>query len=104
MGAPVVYVNSAVPKSSGGIIQKKVMGVKNIGYGFHNINGLKTQGHRLEFLSSWAANKKIDLLGIAETNLKKREAKFLAKNLRDFSSFWSSVASGKYKGSGIGLL
>ena len=80
------------------------MGVKSIGCGFHNINGLKTQGHRLEFLSSWAANERIDLIGIAETNLKEREAKFLAKNLRDFSSFWSSAAPDKYKGSGVGLL
>ena len=75
-------MDNAVPKSSSGIVQKKVSGVKNIGCGFHNINGLKTQGHRLEFLSSWAAKERIDLIGIAETNLKEREAKFLAKKFK----------------------
>ena len=71
---------------------------------FYNINGLKMQFYRVNFLTSWAIERKINIIGIAKTNLRERKAKFIAKNLNKFRSFWMSTVFDKLKESGIGLL
>ena len=103
-GPPVVIENGATSKGCKDVAPVGGVQGRSIGVAFYNINGLKTQFHRVDFLVSWAIEEKVDIIGIAGTNLGKREAKFMAKDLGNFRSFWSSASPDKLKGSGVGLL
>jgi exonuclease III len=58
----------------------------------------------MELIHEWALDNKIDILGLAETNISKKEGFFIAKDLDKYRSFWSDSNTTKKKGSGIGIL
>jgi exonuclease III len=70
----------------------------------HNINEMKSNNHKMELIHEWALDNKIDILGLAETNISKKEGFFIAKDLDKYRSFWSDSNATKKKGSGVGIL
>ena len=70
----------------------------------HNINGLKTNSQKIEQLHDWLLDNKVDVLGLAETNISSKEGFFLTKNMENYKSFWANAKAEKKKGSGVGLL
>jgi exonuclease III len=85
--------------------EKWKKGKKEIKITCHNINGLKTRGWKLENLLGWAEEEEIAFLGITETNITEKEGKILVHNLNTrFKGYWTSAASDKKKGSGVGIL
>ena len=70
----------------------------------HNINGIKSNTHKVEFLLEWASDNAIDILGVAETNITHTEGIWINKEQSKYRSFWSSSNKDKKKGSGVGLL
>ena len=69
----------------------------------HNINGLKANGQKIEQLQDWLTDNKIDVLGLAETNILGKKGFFLTKNIENYKSFWANAKAEKKKGSGVGL-
>lgn len=70
----------------------------------HNINGLKMNSQKIESLYEWMLDNKIDVMGLAETNISAKEGFFLVKNLVEYKGFWANASSDKKKGSGVSLL
>ena len=70
----------------------------------HNINGLRSNNQKIESLYQWLLDNRIDIIGLAETNITTKEGSFLTKNLGNYRSFWSNANPDKKKGSGVGLL
>lgn len=70
----------------------------------HNINGLKTNNQKIETLREWMTDNRLDIVGLAETNISEREGRFLTQNIKNYKSFWSNADLNKKKGSGVGLL
>jgi exonuclease III len=70
----------------------------------HNINGIKSNKHKIELVHEWVLDNKIDILGLAETNISKKEGFFIAKDLSGYRGFWSDSDAMKKKGSGVGIL
>jgi len=58
----------------------------------------------MELIYEWVLDNKIDILGLAETNISKKEGFFITKDLNKYRSFWSDSNAEKKKGSGVGLL
>ena len=80
-------------------------GRKEIKIACHNVNGLKTKGWKLGNLLDWAEEEEIAILGVTETNLTEREAKFLTYNTRKkYIGYWVNAVEDKKKGSGLGIL
>jgi exonuclease III len=65
---------------------------------------MKSNNHKMELIHEWALDNKIDILGLAETNISKKEGFFIAKDLDKYRSFWSDSNATKKKGSGVGIL
>ena len=55
------------------IRKKEIEDLNILNIGFHNINGIKSNKTKLEALVDFAEEKKIDILGICETNIVERE-------------------------------
>ena len=53
----------------------------------HNINGLKANGQKIEQLQDWIVDNKINILGLAETNISGKKGFFLTKNIENYMSF-----------------
>ena len=70
----------------------------------HNINGMKSNKHKIELVYEWAIDNKIDILGLAETNISKKEGFFMLKDLIRYREFWSDSDTVKKKGSGVEIL
>jgi exonuclease III len=70
----------------------------------HNINGLKNNQHRLQDLIDYGESLDLDMIGIVETNIKEREARYINIASNKYSCWWSSAEQGKHKGSGVGIL
>ena len=70
----------------------------------HNINSLKTNKFKLDSLISFAAEEKIDIIGINETNIIEQQGKFLVKKESNYIGLWTGANENKIKGSGVGLL
>ena len=70
----------------------------------HNLNGLKRNNQKLCTLLEWAEEDRINILGLAETNISSKEGHFLTPRDGNFVSFWANANQGKKKGSGVGLL
>jgi len=71
----------------------------------HNINGLKNQNsYRMEAVLDWAEEEEISVVGIVETNISNKEAKWLVGKDKQYLSFWADADAKKKKGSGIGVL
>ena len=70
----------------------------------HNINRLKTNKFKLDSLIGFAAEEKIDIIGINETNIIEQQGKFLVKKESNYAGFWTGANENKIKGSGVGLL
>jgi len=70
----------------------------------HNINGMKSNKHKIELVYEWALDNKIDILGLAKTNISKKEGFFMAKDLSRYRGFWADSDASKKKGSGVGIL
>jgi len=80
-------------------------GRKEIKIACHNVNGLKTKGWKLGNLLDWAEEEEIAILGVTETNLTEREAKFLTYNTsKKYIGYWVNAVEDKKKGSGLGIL
>ena len=72
----------------------------------HNINGLRDGDSKLFTLIEYCKNKDIDVIGITESNLKRREGEFKNANPQlnsTYKSFWTTRDQ-KIKGSGVSLL
>ncbi|CAG8660803.1 18055_t:CDS:2 [Gigaspora margarita] len=69
----------------------------------HNINGLKSNGLKLEALSDWASSEQLDVVEIAETNIAGKEGYFLAKDLQNYKAYWTEANPEKKKEPGVGF-
>ena len=72
----------------------------------HNINGLRGNDSKLFTLIEYCKNKDVDIVGITETNLERREGEYKNANPQvnnTYKSFWTTKDQ-KIKGSGVGLL
>jgi len=58
----------------------------------------------MELIYEWVLDNKIDILGLAETNISKKEGFFITKDLSKYRSFWSDSNVEKKKGSEVRLL
>ena len=70
----------------------------------HNINSLKINKFKLDSLIGFAAEEKIDIIGINKTNIIEQQSKFLVKKESNYVEFWIGANENKVKGSGVGLL
>ena len=55
-------------------------------------------------LYEWLINNKINIIGLAKTNISSKEGFFITRNMKKYKSFWASSNIEKRKGSGIGIL
>ena len=58
----------------------------------------------MEALLDWAEEEEISVVGIVETNISNKEAKWLVGKDKQYLSFWADADAKKKKGSGIGVL
>ena len=58
----------------------------------------------MELVYEWALDNKIDILGLAEINISRKEGFFIAKDLNRYRGFWSEASSLKKKDSGVRIL
>src|SRR5260363_161839 len=70
---------------------------------FHNINGIKSDNTKLESLLDFAEGKKIDIVGLCETNIQEKESQWLIKKEEKYRGFWASAEEEKKKRSGVAL-
>ena len=59
---------------------------------------------KLIALANLGKEEELDIIGIAETNIKEKEGKWIQTKQQGYVSFWSSKEEDKLKGSGIGVL
>lgn len=85
-------------------IERPTNKITELNIATHNINGIKSNTHKLDLALNWAIDNKIDILGIAESNISSKEGCWLTSEQNNFRSFWSSSDQNKKKGSGVGLL
>jgi len=72
----------------------------------HNINGIKNDKLKLFNMVNWAREKDIKILGISDTNIGKKEGKWINdRELKDmgYTGYWSNKDQ-KIKGSGVAIL
>src|SRR6185436_9868849 len=67
----------------------------------HNINGMKSNKHKIELVYEWVIDNKIDILGLAETNISKKEGFFISKDLSRYRRFLSDSDATKKKVQGL---
>ena len=74
-------------------------------FGFHNINGIKSDTARFRSIVEWNKNRNIDVMGLAETNINKTCGLHYNNLISDlkYKGIWSECAN-KVKGSGVALL
>ncbi|CAG8853392.1 12417_t:CDS:1, partial [Gigaspora margarita] len=70
----------------------------------HNINGIKKNSQRLQELIDFSKEQNLNIVGITETNIKKKEAKFIDIHRKGYRDYWLNSDQDKHKGSGVGLL
>lgn len=72
----------------------------------HNINGLKTDPHKLFHLIEYMMNENIDMMAINETNIDGKTGKFIIHETQKdkVKGYWSNSVSDKIKGSGVALI
>ena len=58
----------------------------------------------MEQLQNWLTDNKIDVLGLAKTNISDKKGFFLTKNIENYKSFWANAKAEKKKSSGVDLL
>ena len=69
----------------------------------HNINGLKQNRNKLHHFAEWSNDRNINIIGLSETNLDKKDCRFILPDDSTFEGFWSP-RDRKVKGSGVGIL
>lgn len=72
--------------------------------GVHNINGIKNNTQRLQEVCDYGKRQNINIIGLVETNISVKEAKFIEIEDTKYHSHWSSAEVNKRKGSGVGIL
>ena len=70
----------------------------------HNINGIKGNSYKIQEFLDYCNGQKLNVVGITETNIKKKEAKFLELQKEGYKDYWSSAEQDKHKGSGVGII
>ncbi|CAG8853395.1 30437_t:CDS:2, partial [Gigaspora margarita] len=58
--------------------------------GVYNINGIKRNTHRLQELINFSEKYRLNIVGITETNIKEKDAKFMEIQKKRYRDFWSS--------------
>jgi len=53
----------------------------------HNLNGLRTNGHKVDLLLEWALGKNIDIIRMNETNIAERQGRYLIKKESNYIGF-----------------
>ena len=69
----------------------------------HNINGINNNHTKLHHLVEWAHERHINIIGLSETNIDKRNGPFCMPPSFNYDSYWSP-RDDKVKGSGIGII
>ena len=72
--------------------------------GTHNINRVKTNRSKMNFVIEYIKKTNIDILGLVETNMSEKERKLMFKKVQGYHGFWLLANKDKVKGSGVGLI
>ena len=72
--------------------------------GVHNINSIKGNSYKIQEFLDYCNGQKLNVVGITETNIKEKEAKFLELQKEGYKDYWSSAEQNKHKGSRVGIL
>ena len=78
--------------------------MNNLRIGTHNINGIRVNPGKIELLIDWMNEMNIDIMGLNETNINKKEGSFIVDKRLEYKGIWSCCDKDKIKGSGIGIL
>ena len=78
--------------------------MNNLRIGTHNINGIRVNPGKIELLIDWMNEMNIDIMGLNETNINKKEGSFIIDKGSGYKGIWSCCDKDKIKGSGVGIL
>src|SRR5205823_10743265 len=53
--------------------------IRTLSLAMHNLNGLRTNGHKVDLLLEWVLEKNIDIIEMNETNIAERQGRYLIK-------------------------
>ena len=70
----------------------------------HNINRLKGDMIKLDWLVEYCKEEYFNLVGISETNINEKEGEWFNRENKIYRSFWTSTEKDKNKSSRIRLL
>ena len=75
--------------------------MNNLRIGTHNINGIRVNPGKIELLIDWMNEMNIDIMGLNETNINKKEESFIVDKRSEYKGIWSCCNKDKVKGSGV---